>query len=174
MAKCVKGLRVYAAKAPLLLYLRRLSLLQQLIFFAGESSSDDQPMVLRSGNVCFFLRAACECEATRPGKARSFYQRRAAGCQSRMRGVVSRPGAVAEPAGGPNKRQRLQAVTCFYRQVADRTEVAAMSKSEERKKHDRLSPLLPAAWVGSAFYPLKKLSRFIKCTDRPGVYFAAE
>ena len=34
------------------------------------------------------------------------------------------------------------AVTCFYRQVTDWTEVAAMRKIEERKKHDRLSRLL--------------------------------
>ena len=91
--------------------------------------------------LLFSSRAARECEATRPGEARQGDRAPAPMCV----------GFVLRPGGGCRARRRAKqkaasglAPTCFYQQVGARTGKAAMRKNEERKKHDRLSPLLPA------------------------------
>jgi hypothetical protein len=99
----------------------------------------------------FFSRAARECEATRPGKARSFYRRRAAGRQPRLLPA----GAVAEPQVSITKGSvRAGACPASIGGAGDRTERAAVRKNEERKKHDRLSAFYQAA--EALFYSLKK------------------
>jgi hypothetical protein len=93
---------------------------------------------------------------------------RATGRQPPCVGLCASAGAVAEPAGEQNKRQRPGwPWPRFFTGAAGRTERAAVRKSEERKKHDRLSPRLwPVRWpdrgAEALFYSLKKNKQSIK------------
>jgi hypothetical protein len=109
------------------------------------------------------LRAARECEATQPGKVpagRPAASPSAGPCVG---------GAVAEPAGEPNKGQRLAGpLPGFYQLVTDWTGIAAVRKNEERKKHDRLSAFHQAAKDFTFTY---KINSIKVNALRPGMIF---
>jgi len=93
-------------------------------------------LLLRQASFFFFLREP-PASVKQPGREKP------EGRPGTSPASIS--GAVAEPAGEQKQKAASGlAVTRFYQRVADRTEKAAVRKNEERKKHDRLSPLLPA------------------------------
>jgi hypothetical protein len=82
--------------------------------------------IIRPASALFFsCEAECECEATRPGKSRK---------GDRPPVPASAGGAVAEPAGEPNKGRRLDWPR-FYQSRTGQGQ-PTMRKNEEGGKHD--------------------------------------